>query len=844
MEVFMDHSSRSSNPVNHQMKKERSVHRKPEWQKSAIRTCGYWSEQLSSKGKIYFYNCMTEVSQWQKPPEWNLPEMNRRDLLRLLSERKHNEENNLKRPHATSETESGAVKGDRSLPPTEFKRTKFSYNSEVRRPSSSHLDTAVTNHAGDARYITEVLHGDGKSHVSRSGFFDSRYDLLKKTKQQHMPSRTSTTDDMEISPNSSPLSDGSSTKFPTERRISPQRSILENSSPSTFCFQRPKTCQLKGAEMTSGRDAVQKSEKSTLHQLVNAIRASIGDLLEQSPNSLSACTASKLSPSTNGMVYGSNRTSVTLGSNQGVQSQLSPSTISKGCKQSQIDDRLHPFSSFPSSNSRQLSADSPVAYSSSVEVQSRNYSVHKDTTHGTSQCLTNNKISQSAAEKGLVVPVYDGKGSVNANCENALRAIHNQNLQNGKLKQIWEKSSSGSSHPSNKTSSSLQQSRSADDEKIVSPYIPQCRPDRPDLYVARQCNEYDCFCVNVTTGVTLLGTRASPAEVGDCSTAVYSVLLALHLRRILPSSVVDEPRQSGLFKTGDSSMVLWDHDASLKLHIRKSIEGILRSAVGFQRVTNITRVSNKPNTQDLFGTSDFVYYQVELTSTGHSSLQAPQDLLEHRLHEGFLSDVGAVDPRMSYVKLIQPKIPDPAPVTPLHEVPSQDSEDFLNKQTIFHPTKSETPQSAAQPQSTGHKMVAVRSSELSEASYLGSQQLLGVKPLTSKSSGNAAHILGPFSASVMDPGASAVRQTSIQSRSLHRQSWTTGTSTSQILSQPGVIAGIVGSVVVVLLLLILLILFCIYRLRKKDEGSYALDEPKKLPAVNTYTRAPTREFYA
>ncbi|CAH8466281.1 unnamed protein product [Heterobilharzia americana] len=240
MEVFMDHSSRSSNPVNHQMKKERSVHRKPEWQKSAIRTCGYWSEQLSSKGKIYFYNCMTEVSQWQKPPEWNLPEMNRRDLLRLLSERKHNEENNLKRPHATSETESGAVKGDRSLPPTEFKRTKFSYNSEVRRPSSSHLDTAVTNHAGDARYITEVLHGDGKSHVSRSGFFDSRYDLLKKTKQQHMPSRTSTTDDMEISPNSSPLSDGSSTKFPTERRISPQRSILENSSPSTFVSSVPR----------------------------------------------------------------------------------------------------------------------------------------------------------------------------------------------------------------------------------------------------------------------------------------------------------------------------------------------------------------------------------------------------------------------------------------------------------------------------------------------------------------------------------------------------------------------------------------------------------------------------
>uniref|UniRef100_A0A0R3WQC4 4.1m domain-containing protein n=1 Tax=Hydatigena taeniaeformis TaxID=6205 RepID=A0A0R3WQC4_HYDTA len=48
-----------------------------------------------------------------------------------------------------------------------------------------------------------------------------------------------------------------------------------------------------------------------------------------------------------------------------------------------------------------------------------------------------------------------------------------------------------------------------------------------------------------------------------------------------------------------------------------------------------------------------------------------------------------------------------------------------------------------------------------------------------------------------------------------------------------------------LLLLILLILFCIYRLRKKDEGSYSLEEPQKGPATsNAYMRAPSREFYA
>ncbi|KAL3309241.1 hypothetical protein Ciccas_012214 [Cichlidogyrus casuarinus] len=48
-----------------------------QWEKNAIRVCGDWSEQLSSKGKIYFYNSVTEVSQWHKPPEWTLPDTSR-----------------------------------------------------------------------------------------------------------------------------------------------------------------------------------------------------------------------------------------------------------------------------------------------------------------------------------------------------------------------------------------------------------------------------------------------------------------------------------------------------------------------------------------------------------------------------------------------------------------------------------------------------------------------------------------------------------------------------------------------------------------------------------------------
>lgn len=43
-------------------------------------------------------------------------------------------------------------------------------------------------------------------------------------------------------------------------------------------------------------------------------------------------------------------------------------------------------------------------------------------------------------------------------------------------------------------------------------------------------------------------------------------------------------------------------------------------------------------------------------------------------------------------------------------------------------------------------------------------------------------------------------------------------------------------------------MFIVYRMRKKDEGSYALDEPRRSPAGNAYPKPGTtqhnREFYA
>lgn len=63
-------------------------------------------------------------------------------------------------------------------------------------------------------------------------------------------------------------------------------------------------------------------------------------------------------------------------------------------------------------------------------------------------------------------------------------------------------------------------------------------------------------------------------------------------------------------------------------------------------------------------------------------------------------------------------------------------------------------------------------------------------------------------------------------------------------NQPDILAAIIGGAVVGLLCAILVVMFIVYRMRKKDEGSYALDEPKRSPTSNSYSKGNNREFYA
>ncbi|TPP63386.1 hypothetical protein FGIG_04993 [Fasciola gigantica] len=296
MEVFTDCSGHSGDTVNHRTKRMGASRGRSE--KNAIRVCGDWSEQLSSKGKIYFYNCITEVSQWQKPPEWKLPDMDHDELVRLLRAREQLDTRSLKRPRVVGASHTNSVKdtdGDqRSASP---KRAKYIAEiralnpTQERKPSpNSQSDTSVSR----SNCITPVTPKICLSRRLNSRLSPRKaYDDRPRGDCRYAQSRRETgisanrlvpTDDMDISPDSSPMSGGSSPlRHSYHAQPAPNKRIrtgLGHIVPSDLAAYGATK-----SNMGNQFEPTLPSSKSSgpLLQLVDALRASLG-LFGDSPN--------------------------------------------------------------------------------------------------------------------------------------------------------------------------------------------------------------------------------------------------------------------------------------------------------------------------------------------------------------------------------------------------------------------------------------------------------------------------------------------------------------------------------------------------------------------------------
>ncbi|CDS41987.1 syndecan [Echinococcus multilocularis] len=304
--------------------------------------------------------------------------------------------------------------------------------------------------------------------------------------------------------------------------------------------------------------------------------------------------------------------------------------------------------------------------------------------------------------------------------------------------------------------------------------LPACRSDRPDLYMARQCNALDCFCVNVTTGVFLPGTRASSEDLVDCSTAILKIYLV-----VLQSVTTHYSSQFYEDTSLPSSIAVVGTSSYWRTRIIRALKELCHASTGFQRVASIRRLSAL-SSSGYNGRA--LTFEVILHSTGHGrTLASLEELIKHRLDEAYLPGLGSLDPKASYVQRLEESMPDPKP-------------DFRQHPDVYFKKK----EIKADYKSNEDVDQTNMGRDSPQQDYPGSSRRY---PITVR---QTAHELA------------------VQNSWRHRE----------ILNQPGVIAAIVGSTIAGLLLLILLILFCIYRLRKKDEGSYSLEEPQKGPATS------------
>ncbi|XP_041375025.1 WW domain-containing adapter protein with coiled-coil homolog [Gigantopelta aegis] len=137
-----------------------------EVQKSAVRVFGDWSEHISSSGKRYYYNCRTEVSQWEKPKECaespQTPDNSRTKESRTPIKSSH--------PSSSSRIADDRCKhstSDRDRVDSRYSRSN-SDTVSVRQSDKSHLDRHKMGYTADSPNSNATSHRTSTSQRNNS----------------------------------------------------------------------------------------------------------------------------------------------------------------------------------------------------------------------------------------------------------------------------------------------------------------------------------------------------------------------------------------------------------------------------------------------------------------------------------------------------------------------------------------------------------------------------------------------------------------------------------------------------------------------------------------------------
>ncbi|XP_071101234.1 WW domain-containing adapter protein with coiled-coil-like isoform X1 [Haliotis cracherodii] len=223
-------------PFKNVSKDQKDTKDRAEVQKSAVRVFGDWSEHISSSKKRYYYNCRTEVSQWEKPKEWidspRTPDNSRSKDGRMPGKpytsssttsssrandgAKHSSSGERERPDKYPRSNSdSSVKHSEKFSPTD--RPKIVYSKDVSNTASLRTSNLLqrANSTSDSSAYKE-----GYTDHRKNNYPYSSVDPMRRRQRHESESSRSSighttpqknddsnhADDMEISPGSTPTS--------------------------------------------------------------------------------------------------------------------------------------------------------------------------------------------------------------------------------------------------------------------------------------------------------------------------------------------------------------------------------------------------------------------------------------------------------------------------------------------------------------------------------------------------------------------------------------------------------------------------------------------------------------
>lgn len=185
--IKMSQLSRDRKPVHNNCADKRD-------DRERVPKVGDWSEHVSSSGKKYYYNCKTEVSQWEKPREWTDRE---RERIRARESRER-EEREREEAAAQGSGERRSRDGSRYRDGSSRSSTRHEKHSNSRGSNGSGSSRDTSRHWSNSSSSRETPEGPPKDGPSDWGSSSRRHSNPDNSVQS-----ASSAQDMDISPGDS-----------------------------------------------------------------------------------------------------------------------------------------------------------------------------------------------------------------------------------------------------------------------------------------------------------------------------------------------------------------------------------------------------------------------------------------------------------------------------------------------------------------------------------------------------------------------------------------------------------------------------------------------------------------